>query len=270
MLRRILLFGLLLLPLFGSAQQQTFTNLQPYDTFNQNFLDPTKWALVPTCSGTQYLDTTASINLLDCARLIQNGKLRLMVKAYGHTDSDTDRQFGPSELYFASPNSIQSILLTFRIAHTDPIGCPTNSTDAIGQVLVAGTFFNTGTGDPKDDVNVVFLTQRLATDSPGMVHAGAALFSQNAGFGWLDLGAHPVGVLMNLRMVWDQPHHKFVFRLGEPAGVQSGTLPYALPDTMLPVVPMKLLAARAFVPNCTSQLTSAGIDVSFDNIFVNP
>ena len=270
MFRRILLIGCLLLPVFSFAQQQTLSNWQLYDTFTAKFLDPAKWEVIPTCSATQYLDTTASINLLDCARMVESEELRLKVKAYGHSDIDLDRQFGPSELYFSNPNAIHGISLNFRIAHVEAIACPTNPTDSLGQVLVAGTFFNTGTGDPRDDVNVLFLVQHFATDPANVAHAGAAVFSQNAGYGWLDLGAHPVGVVMNIRMMWDQSDHKFVFRLSDPTGVQAGELTYSIPDSMLPVVPLKLLAARAFVANCTSRRTSADIDVKFKNIFVKP
>lgn len=270
MFRRIFFIGFILLPVLSLAQQQTSINWQLYDTFNARSIDPIKWAAIPTCSATQYLDTTASINLLDCARQIQSGELRLIVKAYGHTDTDTDRQFGPSELYFSNPNAVNGISLNFRIAHVEPVGCPTNPTDSFGQVLVAGTFFNTGTGDPRDDVNVIFLIQHLATDPAHVAHAGAAIFSSNAGYGWLDLGAHSVGMIMNLRMTWDQTNHKFVFRLADLSGVQAGELPYFVPDSMPPMVPMKLLAARAFAPNCTSRLTSADMDVSFNNIFIKP
>jgi hypothetical protein len=77
-------------------------------------------------------------------------------------------------------------------------------------------------------------------------------------------------VVMNIRMMWDQTDHKFVFRLSDPTGVQAGELTYSIPDSMLPVVPLKLLAARAFVANCTSRRTSADIDVKFKNIFVKP
>ncbi|GEM_PF-5195364 len=137
MFRRMLLVCCLLLPVFSFAQQQTLSNWQLCDTFAAKFLDPAKWALIPTCSATQFLDTNASFNLLDCARQIQSGELRLMVKAYGHSDTDTDRQFGPSELYFSNPNAIHGISLSFLIAHVEPVGCPTNPTDSFGQVLVA-------------------------------------------------------------------------------------------------------------------------------------
>ncbi len=125
-MRYKLMFGLLLLlPVLCLAQQSG--SIQLYDNFNSPWIVPTKWAAVPTCSATQFLDTTASLNLVDCIRAIQSNQLHLMVKAYGHVDSDPDRQFGPAELYFANPNAIQTISATFRIAHSVPTACPSNS-----------------------------------------------------------------------------------------------------------------------------------------------
>lgn len=248
---------------------QTIAPIQLYDNFNTTWIDPGKWAAVPTCSATQFLDTTASVNVFDCIRAIQGNKLRLMVKAYGHTDSDTDRQFAPSELYFANPNGIHSISATARIAHTAPTACPSNATDSFGQILTGGNFFNIGTGDPKDDVTVIILVQHLATDPKGVAHSGAAVFSQNAGFGWVDLGARSVGEPVNLTISWFQEGHFFAFRLAGASGIRTGQINYTVSDVTPPVAPMKLLAARAFVPNCTTQLTSADMDVYFDDVQTN-
>ena len=267
MRHRVFILCFLLLPLMCAAQQSG--SIQLFDNFNAPWIDPTKWAAVPTCSATPFLDTTASLNLVDCIRAIQNNQMHLMVKAYGRVDSDTDRQFGPSELYFANPNAIHTISTTFRIARSAPTACPSNSTASFGQVLAGGNFFNTGSGDPKDDVTVIFWMQRMATDPKGVAHAGAAVFSQNAGYGYVDLGAHSVGETLSVTISWSPTGHVFMFRLAGPGDIHAGQLNYSVSDVMPPVAPMKLLAARAFVPNCTTQLTSADIDVFFDDVYTN-
>lgn len=263
-----IVFCLLLLPTLSLAQRQT-SSIQLYDNFNTSWLDPTKWAAIPTCSATPFLDTTASINLVDCLRAIQGHKLRLMVKAYGHIDSDTDRQLGPSELYFANPNNVHTIHATFRIARTESTACPTNGTDSFGQVMAGGNYFNAGTGDPKDDMTAIILIQHMATDAPGIANAGAALFSQNGGFGWVDLGSHDVGEVLKMSISWNQTSHLFTFSLTGSSGIHSGQLSYVVSDILPPTAPMKLLAARAFVPNCSSQLTSAHMDVVFHEVFTD-
>jgi hypothetical protein len=74
---------------------------------------------------------------------------------------------------------------------------------------------------------------------------------------------------MNAKIIWDQPNHRFLFSLAGASGVKKGEVSYPGPDFASPVAPMKLLAARAFVPNCTTQRTSADMNVFFDNVFTN-
>ncbi len=257
----------LLVPVLCVAQQST--SIQLYDNFSSQWIDPTRWAAVPTCSATPFLDTTASLNLFDCIRAVQGGQLRLMVKAYGRADFDIDRQFGPSELYFANPNAIQSISVTFRIAHAAPTACPSNSTPSFGQVLVGGNFFNPGTGDPKDDVSVIMIMQRQATDPKGVAVTGAGVYSQNAFYGWVDLGKRNVGETISAAISWNPTGHFFAFRMAGASGIRQGQVNYTVSDVMPPVAAMKLLAARAFVPNCSTQLSSADMDVYFDNVYTN-
>ncbi len=101
------------------AQSQPSATDHVYDQFKGQFLNGDKWLTTPTCSATVFVDTTASLSLLDCAREIQNNQLRLMVKAYGNRLSDAGRQFGPSELYFANPNAINSITTSLRVKRAE-------------------------------------------------------------------------------------------------------------------------------------------------------
>ncbi|MGH9643278.1 MAG: hypothetical protein ACRD3Q_12755 [Terriglobales bacterium] len=272
-MRQKLILVLFLIPsLLGVVRAQADSPpnyLQLYDNFNELWLDPAKWAPTPTCSETQFLDTTASINVVDCIRAIEANKLRLMVRAYGNVDSDTDMQFGPSELYFADPEAINTINVAFRIAHSESVACPFNRSDSIGQVLIGGNFFNSGNGNPLDDVTAFVMVRRGPTLTKQDVLAGAAVFSKNIFYGWVDLGTPDLDGTLHVTVSWDQPNHRFRFRLVSASGDHNGNVPYIGPDSLSPAEPMKLLAARTFAPNCTTQPTSATMDVLFDNVFVN-
>lgn len=268
MRHKVVLACLVLLPAMCFAQQSG--SIQLYDNFNGLWLNPVQWASVPTCSTTPFLDTTASVNLVDCIRAIEGKQLRLMVKSYGHIDSDTDRQFGPSEIYFANPNAINTITVTVRIAHTTSVSCPSNTAIVpFAQAFIGGNFFNSGTGDPKDDVAVIYLFERDAAMAKGTVRALAVVFSPNTFYGYANLGTHSIGDVFNAAVSWDQPNHRFSFRLAHSRDIRAQELFYSATDTMPAVAPMKLLAARAFVPNCTAQLASADMDVYFDDVYTN-
>jgi hypothetical protein len=66
---------------------------------------------------------------------------------------------------------------------------------------------------------------------------------------------------------WDKAKQAFFFSVASDTLNASATIYYAGGDSMLPSMPAKLLAARAFVPNCTTLLTSA--EVLFSNVSVN-
>ena len=245
-------------------------SLRLYDDFNGSWLDPTKWATTPTCSTTAFLDTARPINVLDCSRTIAASNLRLMVRAYGRSDSDWDQQFGPSELYFANPNAVRTINTTFTIKKSKSVGCPTNDADAVGQVMIGGTFFNAGIGDPSDDVNAVLFVNDSGLYLPkGNRHAGAYVFSSNAWYGWIDLGNPKGPGPFTATIAWDQPNQRFQFILASPSEVKSGDVFYWGTDSLTPAAPMKLLAARTFVANCTTNRTQADMTASFYNVFTN-
>ncbi len=240
---------------------------QLYDDFRGPFLDASKWLTVPTCSATQFVDTTASINLLDCAREVQNNQLRLFVKAYGNSNSDQGRQFGPSELYFANPNAVKSIVTTLSVKAVNAIGCPSNSIESFGQAIFGGNYFNPGTGDPKDDVAAIIIVQH-GSSGPD-VGVFALVFSPNAFYGFSILGTIEFNEPLTGKVQWDQPNHQFIFSAAGPGLNSTTTIRYAVSDSMAAAAPMKLLGGRAFVPNCTTRQTTADMEVLFQNVAIN-
>lgn len=258
-----------LLSAVGLAQNQQIAAGPVYDNFKGSFLDASKWLAVPTCSASVFVNTTDSVNPLDCAREIQDHNLRLLVKAYGKMDSDVGRQFGPSELYFANPNAVTSITTSLTVERVDAVACPSNTTDSFGQAIFGGNYFNPGTGDPKDDVAAIIIVQHSASSPDRVLGVYALVFSPNAFYGFLTLGAIDFDERLAAKVQWDQPNHRFLFSASGEGIRSTGTIPYNASDGMPPAAPMKLLAGRAFVPNCTTQQTAAYIEVLFDNVMTN-
>jgi len=249
------------------ATARADTDGLPYDEFHGPFLDSSKWLAVPTCSATPFVDTTASVNVLDCAREIENNELRLFVKAYGEPSSDQGRQFGPSELYFVNPNAVKSMTATLTVKGIDAIACPSNSTASFGQAIFGGNYFNPGTGNPKDDVAAVMLVQPF---SPGTgLGVFALVFSPNSFYGFSTLGAIKLNEPLTGKVEWDQPNHRFIFSAVGPDLSSTKTISYSAADVMPAAAPMKLLAGRAFVPNCTTRQTTADVEVLFRSISIN-
>ena len=260
-----------LLSAICAAQNQTSATEHVYDQFKGQFLNGAKWLTTPTCSATVFVDTTASVSLLDCAREIQNNQLRLMVKAYGNRLSDAGRQFGPSELYFVNPSAINSITTSLRVKRAEAIACPANVTNfaSISQTIVGGNYFNPGTADPADDVAAIIIVEHDPPTPPGVLVVSALVFSPNAFYGFSNLGTVRFEQRLTATVQWDQLNHQFVFHVTGPNLDSAATIPYSVPDTMPAAVPAKLLGARAFAANCTGRQATSDIEVLFDNVRVN-
>src|SRR5258706_14241643 len=158
--------------------QQSNPGLRLYDSFNNRFLDPSKWLAQWQCGGT----------VMECVREIQDEHLRLRVRAYGATDSNVGTQFGSSGLTLAS-NSVTDIATDLVVRRSTADACSTNP-GLVGhaQVLVWGSFFNGGGNTPNDDVQAFLQLDRYSSDSPGVVLAGGFLKYQGQFFGNVDLG----------------------------------------------------------------------------------
>lgn len=242
-----------------------------YDQFHGAFLNSAKWLPIPTCSSTPFVDTTASVSVLDCARDIQNNKLHLMVRAFGNELSDIGRQFGPSELFFVNPNAISTITANVRVKQAVAVACFSNSTpfSSMAQTVVGGNYFNPGTGNPNDDVAAVFIVGHDPTTTAGVLLVSALVFSPNAFYGFASLGTIRFDQSVTGTVQWDQGNHQFVFHAVGPNLNSTAIVDYAVSDTMPAAAPVKLLGARAFAPNCTTRQGKAEIEAFFDVVGVN-
>jgi hypothetical protein len=138
--------------------QQSNTGLRLYDSFDNRFLDPSKWLAQWQCGGT----------VIECVREIQEDQLRLRVRAYGATDSNVGTQFGSSGLTLAS-SSVTDIATDLIIRRSTADACSTNP-GLVGhaQVLIFGSFFNGGGNTPDDDVQAFLQLDRYSSDSPAL------------------------------------------------------------------------------------------------------
>lgn len=254
-------FGLTDLEL--SAATGTLLNL--YDDFSEGSIDPSKWSVSPMCGGNAY----------DCAREVRNGHLRLAVRGYGDVSRDSGSSFASSQVLFTNPNSIDSLQVNLSVQSFSASACSANSDAAHPQFLISGTFFNTGTGTASGDVSAYLMVERRTddlSDPPGILRVGGFMSLDGRFFNNVDLGTLQVGEQARVSIQWDLLNKAFVLRIVKstttPAIVEQ-SMPYTLPDSQMPAVPIKSIQAGSFAPNCVSQRSIASIDVNVDNVRAN-
>jgi hypothetical protein len=246
---------LLVLPTVSSSAQ--IAGL--YDTFRDNFIDPSKWASASICSNAA---------TFECVREVQDG-LRLAIRTYGARHSDTGIQFDTTFLNFKNPDSITSFGSGILASKASAAACTVNPAPSHAQLLLSGSFFNTGTGSVHDDVQAFLIIEQHSSNPNALV---AASFLHTAGqfFGHGSLGTVELGKPVFASLRWDQLNHRFVFglnQIGAPAVVVS--TPYSLSDTTPPAAPSKFLGIRNFVPNCLAAPTVAYMEARFNAVLVN-
>ena len=245
--------------------QQPSSNLVLYDNFNERFLDPTRWSPYGACF---------TWSVLECVREIQEDRLRLAVRNYGATNSNQGVQYGPSELHFSNPTSVRSIATELVVRRTTSLSCPANTTflpNSHAHALVAGNFFNSGSGNPADDVQAFLIFDHMSTDPQGILTVGAFLQWQGQFFGNVDLGTANVRQRIIAQLSWDQPHSQFVASWTDAvtSKMTQAFLPYTMADTTPPAASDKLLGVRTFAPNCIgTQRTFADMEATFNRVWI--
>jgi hypothetical protein len=265
-MKRISVLTLILIGFLVAIGQAQLTRVkkspqQPiYDRFGAKWLDPAKWQLAsPVCDSA-----------LECVREIENGKLRMAVRNFGRTDSDSGSQAAFPILYFQNPNAVTSITADITVRSYSGSACVTNDGTANGQAQIGGTFFNAGTGDPSDDVFAILYTY-VDTSNP-------TIMSVNVWWGWKDqannqpFAEYPIGTPLTATFKWDKSDHRFIGTVkikGQPGAATEVLVPYWMSDTTPAAYPDKRLVAVTFSPNCTSGQTSAQVEATFDNVIIN-
>lgn len=273
----VLVLSVCLMPSAWAQHRDTFASSQLlpanvqqdrlYDDFSYKWLSPQKWlqtATVPFDTGND------TFTFLDQVRAVENGKLHLKVRTYGQRSSDENRNFGVAEVYFKSPNTVEGITTTFTPVAAKATACPANVNVSTSQtIILGGTFFNAGSGDPSDDVVVYVIFEHAIWDpSLTTVHGLAVVFTQNTFVGYLDLNNYRFGIPVTTTLRWDKANHQFYFRASTFRTFADGYIPYSLSDTLPVTQPLKFIGARAFVPNCTDHVTSGIAEVLVDNVYI--
>jgi len=247
----------------GNAFGQSLPPLVRYDNFNARFLDSNKWATSSPCF---------TWTVLDCAREIQNGQLLLAVRGFGATDSDQGSQYAESELHFLHPSTIKSFATDLVLRRLNGSACASNTDPPGGHAILQGTFFNSGTGDPNDDVQgLLLIDNRSPSVEPGVADVCSMLHWQGQFFDGVCLGRINFGQKIKAQLTWDQSNHQILSSFTDPTTgvVAQESMPYSMPDTRPASAPDKLIGVRVWGPNCVGRKALASdIEATFDNVMV--
>lgn len=256
----LLLFAALPCAAQNAASTQSSTL---YDNFSHHLLNPSKWNTFNACF-------TANGQEMECVREIQEGKLRLAHRNFGQRDSDTGFQFGDANVSFVNPTAITSITTNLAVRDIEEVDCPANPEFGAAAHIDA-TFFNTGTGDPNDDVGGHIAFGRFFSDPPGQLTAYGQISQGNNYFAYFPLGTLRFGTPVTATVTWDQPHHQFLASwTNRISHVKAQTtMPYSLSDTTPATDPTKVLTVNTFPANCTSNATWVYIDATFDHVYAH-
>ena len=83
----------------------------------------------------------------------------------------------------------------------------------------------------------------------------------------VSLGTAGLNTNVTLAIEWDRAAKTFTFL--RDGGAASGSVTYAVADTVEPSIAFKSVGTRTEVANCTTGRTAASIDATFDTISVN-
>jgi len=252
----------------GNGQSQTQSAVIPYDAFNGRWLNPAKW--IATDPGNpDYMEACYfSSSVLECVREIQDGKLRLAVKSYGATDSNDGGQYGESKSMFAQP--FTSVTFDVLVKSTNSSGCTASGQSSLAQAMITARFFNTGSGDPNDDVDAHITWAHASTDNPGLLNVSAFLFWQGQYFDFVTLGSATVGTPLRATLRWVPDSHKFVAGFENLVTHQhfGADVPYTMADTTPATGYWNGFYVQSFPANCIGEQTSSQIEATFDNVVI--
>lgn len=237
-----------------------------YDDFGRNWLDPARWQATPSGTEACYF----SSNVLECVREIKDGKLRLAVKSFGATDSNEGTQYGESKLVFVQP--FTSLTADVIVRNTSSRGCSTNTTDSWAQAMFTARFFNSGTGDPNDDVDAHITFAHASLDNPGALDVEGFLFWQGQYFGFAKVGSVQIGTPIRASLQWIPSSHKFTASYENLTTHQHffADVPYSMSDTTPPTGYWNVLYVQVFPANCLGHQTSSEMEATFDNVVIKP
>ena len=236
--------------------------LQPYDDFRQGWINPDKWSALPMCTS----------GALDCVREARQGALRLALVGLGGRDSNTGTRYNSTGLAMLNPEGVTAIQANFVVnSHTEQ-ACPANADPAHPQFLLHGSFFNTGSGLPADDVQAFVQVERLADEAgtpAKSVRVGGFMYGAGRFFNNIELGTVEIGERASIQLRWQPDQHLFTLHLRRARTAPSsaeGQMRYTLPDGFPAATPFRHVSLNAFSPNCVESAAFSAMDVSVESI----
>jgi len=137
-------------------------------------------------------------------------------------------------------------------------------------VKIQGNFFNTGSGDPADDISDD-VEMWVDPSDPKTMIVGNWFTGSGLGVGTL-IGNYPIGTPLRLSNTWNKANHQFISVvqvIGESGPGRRVVVPYTVSDTMPPAYAEKQLTTFVYSQNCNAVQTFAQVEAFFDNVLVN-
>lgn len=243
-----------------------------YDDFRSSRIDPSKWVGEPAslAPGSDKDRREVSVGLVGEE---EGRRLRISQTNYSAiTDNNGSSGIGFG-LGFAQPSQVKAVSFTLSVEKLQVVDCASNASSAT--VGFFGDYFNpTGatngqTGDIVASIGVTRFSNTGALDVGASVsQCQDAQCNGQTTLSSQDFGPVNAGSTNTLSAVWDQPNHRFIFRLNNDAPVP---LPYTVPDGFPPGSADKSFFVFGLVPHCTAKPRPfASIDALFGNVHVNP
>ena len=234
-----------------SAPAQSVEPLALYDNFDGQRINPDLWD-----------PRTIDSFILDAAREVRNGRLRLFARVYGDTSvTDGGRNLQPLRLFFKNSDAVTSIESWVRVNSVNASGCPvpTGTSSRIGY-RISGYYYNDGSGGPGDATGDVWASFELrrgsgSTAPPGEMRIITNVFhcqdpacdtGIDLHFDDTTFGTASLGQLIRLLLEFDPATNTFAFQRDFQPSV---VVPVAIPNLGPPAF-RKRIGIRANVENC--------------------
>jgi hypothetical protein len=255
--------------------------LEPFallDDFSGDRIDKSLW------NGSQRPD----VNVLDAAREVQGGELRLMNRSFGRLGAP-GFTLGRVRMFLNNSAPVTQMLALVRVNAVALSGCTgsINISRIFGRL--GGYFFTTGGPPaPLDASRNIFADIRIqrqsdSIDPPGVMQVAVAVFFCNDAtcnstntllFNTTSLGTIIPGQPTLLALVWDPDNDRFLFARDSVAQLVVYNYNGILTDTDPPSSDLsfvhKRVSVRAGIENCTSGPVASGLmDLSIDKLWVN-
>jgi hypothetical protein len=193
-----------------------------YDNFNEKHIDPAKWVGEPssTPGGSDKDRREVTVELTGQANARH---LHISETAYSATTDNNGASGSGFGLGFAVPSKIKALSFTLAVNKEQAVGCTDNpGNPASATAGFFGDYFNPNS--PQDgatgDIVASIGATRLSTDT-GTAFQVSGSISQcedakcngQTTLSFQNLGPVRPGITNTLSVIWDQPNHRFIFRL---------------------------------------------------------